>query len=138
MILVIWVEIFSRMDRSSQRKVVVAFTLVYNCCWKQKMLCIKVFLKSTFLLLIFVFEMCMSIHCVSYFCCHRYLLEPCFNWYTIFWVLICNFENCANANSRLKITLKDLIKKGVPFARNETQKQKKLWPLDGGGDASMS
>jgi hypothetical protein len=51
---------------------------------------------------------------------------------------MCNFGNCANANSRFKITLKDLIKKGVPFARNETQKQKNCDPDDGGGDASMS
>jgi len=39
--------------------------------------------------------------------------------------------NCANANSRFKIALKDLIKKGVPFARNETQKQKHCDPYDG-------
>jgi len=98
------------------------FTLVYNFCWKRKMLCIKVFLKSTILLLNFVFEMCMSIHCISYSCCHCCLLQSCFLIdIQFFGSLICNFGNCANVNSKLKITLKDLIKKGVPFARNETQ-----------------
>ncbi len=52
--------------------------------------------------------------------------------------LIYNFENCANVNSRLKITWKDQIKQGIPFARDKTQKQKNSNPDDGGGDASMS
>jgi len=43
--------------------------------------------------------------------------------------LIYNFENCANVNSKLKTTWKDYIKRGVPFVRNETQKQKKIVTL---------
>jgi hypothetical protein len=79
------------------------FTLVDKFCWKRKTLCIKVFLKSTFLLLNFVFEMCMSIHCISYSCCHSCLLQSCFLIdIQFFWVLDMQFWKLCKCQFKIK------------------------------------
>ncbi len=38
--------------------------------------------------------------------------------------MIYNFGNCANVNSRLRITWKDEIKREVPFVKERTQGKK--------------